>query len=79
MPLILFDDDQDMRLGYHWCSRMMAHGVYVHPWHNMFMSAAMTDVNVDFALEAAGESFRELEQAAPTLGPNERYPGPKRG
>ena len=79
MPLILFDKDPDMRLGYHWCSRMVSHGVYVHPWHNMFMSAAMTDENIDFALDAATESFRELEQAAPTLGPNTRYPGPRKG
>lgn len=79
MPLILFENDPDMRLGYFWCSRMIAHGVYVHPWHNMFLSAAMTDVNIDFALEAAAQSFRELEEAAPKLGPNTRYPGPKRG
>lgn len=78
MPLILFDNDPDMRLGYHWCSTMVAHGVYVHPWHNMFMSAAMTGETIDFALDAAEESFRELEQAAPKLGPNTRYLGPKR-
>jgi glutamate-1-semialdehyde 2,1-aminomutase len=79
MPLILFDKDPDMRLGYYWCSRMVAHGVYVHPWHNMFMSAVMTDANIDFALDAAEESFRELAMAAPTLGANTRYPGPRKG
>ena len=79
MPQILFDNDPDMRLGYHWCARMVKHGVYVHPWHNMFLSAAMTDTNIDFALDAAGESFRELAAAAPGLGPNERYPGPRKG
>ncbi len=78
MPLILFDKDPDMRLGYHWCSNMVTHGVYVHPWHNMFMSAAMTDENIDFALHAAEAAFKELELAAPTLGTNTRYPGPKR-
>ena len=45
----------------------------------MFLSAAMTDANIDFALDAADESFRELAQAAPQLGPNERYPGPRKG
>jgi len=79
MPQILFDNDADMRLGYFWCSRMVKHGVYVHPWHNMFLSAAMTDANIDFALDAAEESFRELARAAPKLGPNERYPGPRKG
>ena len=79
MPQILFDNDADMRLGYYWSARMVKHGVYVHPWHNMFLSAAMTDANIDFALDAADESFRELAQAAPQLGPNERYPGPRKG
>jgi glutamate-1-semialdehyde 2,1-aminomutase len=79
MPLILFDNDPDMRLGYFWCARMVAHGVYVHPWHNMFLSAAMTDANVEFALDAAAKSFAELAEAAPKLGPNTRYPGPRLG
>jgi glutamate-1-semialdehyde 2,1-aminomutase len=78
MPLILFDNDPDMRLGYFWSERMVAHGVYVHPWHNMFLSAAMTDANIDFALDAAQQAFAELAEAAPKLGPNTRYPGPKR-
>lgn len=77
MPQILFDDDPDMRHGYFWCSRMITHGVYVHPWHNMFLSAAMNEANIDFIIDAADESFRELALAAPTLGPNERYPGPR--
>jgi glutamate-1-semialdehyde 2,1-aminomutase len=79
MPQILFENDADMREGYYWCARMVKHGVYVHPWHNMFLSAAMTDANIDFALGAAAESFEELARAAPQLGPNTRYPGPRRG
>jgi glutamate-1-semialdehyde 2,1-aminomutase len=79
MPLILFDNDPDMRHGYFWSARMVAHGVYVHPWHNMFLSAAMTDANIEFALDAAAQSFAELAEAAPRLPANTRYPGPKRG
>jgi len=79
MPLILFDNDPDMRLGYFWSARMVAHGVYVHPWHNMFLSAAMTDANIEFALDAAEQSFSELADAAPRLPPNTRYPGPRKG
>jgi len=77
MPQILFGSDPDMRLGYFWCSRMIAHGVYTHPWHNMFLSAALNEANIDFIIDAADESFRELALAAPTLGPNDRYPGPR--
>ncbi|HEY2481061.1 MAG TPA: aminotransferase class III-fold pyridoxal phosphate-dependent enzyme, partial [Caulobacteraceae bacterium] len=39
MPLFLFDDDQDQRKGYCWASEMLKRGVYVHPWHNMFLCA----------------------------------------
>ncbi len=77
MPQILFDSDPDMRHGYFWCSRMIKHGVYMHPWHNMFLSAAMNEANIDFVIDAARESFRELVVAAPTLGANDRYPGPR--
>ena len=77
MPLILFDNDPDMRLGYFWSARMVANGVYMHPWHNMFISAAMTDANIDFVLDAADQSFGQLAKAAPKLGPNARYPGPR--
>jgi glutamate-1-semialdehyde 2,1-aminomutase len=50
----------------------------MHPWHNMFISAAMTDANIAFALDAADQSFAELAKTAPSLGPNTRYPGPRR-
>ena len=60
MPLFLFDDDTDLKLGYAWSAQMVSRGVYVHPWHNMFLSAAMTEHDIDFALNAADASFRAL-------------------
>lgn len=72
MPLFLFEDDPDMRLGYFWSSQMVSRGVYVHPWHNMFLSAAMTETDIDAALDAADASFKALAQAAPRLGPVEK-------
>ena len=42
MPLFLFDDDPDLRKGFCWSSAMLERGVYVHPWHNMFLCAAHT-------------------------------------
>lgn len=62
MPLILFDEDPDFRLGYAWTSEMVKRGVYVHPWHNMFMCAAMTDEDVALAHQAAEDSFKALKQ-----------------
>jgi glutamate-1-semialdehyde 2,1-aminomutase len=70
MPLILFQDDPDFRLGYAWTSEMVKRGVYVHPWHNMFMCTAMTDDDVAIAHQAAEESFKAVKQARATLEPN---------
>ncbi|MCA3712232.1 MAG: glutamate-1-semialdehyde 2,1-aminomutase, partial [Phenylobacterium sp.] len=69
MPLFLFDEDPDLRKGFFWSSAMLAGGVYVHPWHNMFLCDAMTEEDIDQALDAAEESFAELRKAAPGLSP----------
>ena len=60
MPLFLFDEDPEMKVGNAWSVAMVTRGVYVHPWHNMFLSAAMTEQDIDFALDAADESFRAV-------------------
>ena len=69
MPLFLFDDDPDLRKGFCWSSEMLNRGVYVHPWHNMFMCAAMTQADIDAALEAAEGAFAVLKRQAPSLEP----------
>ena len=69
MPLFLFDEDPDMRRGFCWASAMLARGVYVHPWHNMFICAAMTEDDVAFALDAAEGAFTALKRDAPSLQP----------
>jgi glutamate-1-semialdehyde aminotransferase len=69
MPLFLFDEDPDLRKGFFWSSAMLARGVYVHPWHNMFLCDAMTEADIDQALDAAEASFAELRTAAPGLAP----------
>ena len=72
MPLFLFDDDPDLRKGFCWSSAMLERGVYVHPWHNMFLCAAMTEADIDQALDAAEGAFKVLQGAAPTLAPVEK-------
>ena len=67
MPLFLFEDDADLRQGFFWSSEMLRRGVYVHPWHNMFLCAAMTAADIDQALDAAEASFAALKGRS--LGP----------
>ncbi|WP_439816926.1 aminotransferase class III-fold pyridoxal phosphate-dependent enzyme [Zavarzinia sp. CC-PAN008] len=51
MPLILFDgDDGRFERGNLFVAEALAHGVYLHPWHNMFLSTAHTDADIDQAL-----------------------------
>jgi glutamate-1-semialdehyde 2,1-aminomutase len=72
MPLFLFDDDPDLRKGFRWSSEMLARGVYVHPWHNMFLCAAMSEADIDQALDAADGAFVALAREAASLGPVEK-------
>jgi len=69
MPLFLFDDDKDLRKGFCWSSEMLKRGVYVHPFHNMFLCAAMTPADIEQVLDAADASFKALKVQAPTLEP----------
>jgi glutamate-1-semialdehyde 2,1-aminomutase len=70
MPQILFEDDPDMRLGFHWTSAALRYGVYLHPYHNMFFNAAMTEMHVQQALEGAERAFADLRGARHLVGPN---------
>ncbi|MCL6708440.1 aminotransferase class III-fold pyridoxal phosphate-dependent enzyme [Pseudomonas sp. R2.Fl] len=72
MPLILFDDDPDMRRGYFWTSAAVARGVYLHPYHNMFINAALTAEDVRKTLAVTDEAFAELKKAIPTLAPQSK-------
>jgi glutamate-1-semialdehyde 2,1-aminomutase len=52
---------------------MLRRGVYVHPWHNMFLCAAMTEADMDLALEAADGAFAALKAKSPAaLAPVEK-------
>jgi len=72
MPLFLFDDDPDLRKGFCFSSEMLSRGVYVHPWHNMFLCAAMTEADIAQTLDAAEGAFGALKRQAPGLAPVEK-------
>jgi len=57
MPVLLFDGDDDRRLGNAYCLEMLARGIYMHPTHTMFLSAAHTDADIDAALAASDEAM----------------------
>jgi glutamate-1-semialdehyde 2,1-aminomutase len=72
MPMILFEDDPDLRLGYCWVEEAVTRGVYLHPWHNNFICAALTESDVKATLEVTDQAFDALKKRRPTLGPVEQ-------
>ncbi len=67
MPMFLFDDDPKLAKGMFWCGQMADRGVYMHPFHNMFISNALTDQDIQITLAAADESFKALASAGSEL------------
>ncbi|WP_160121630.1 aminotransferase class III-fold pyridoxal phosphate-dependent enzyme [Rhodovarius lipocyclicus] len=57
MPLMLFAGDTDSRMGDAFCSAALEAGAYFHPRHNMFLSCAHTEADIDAALLAAEAGF----------------------
>ncbi len=70
MPQILFEDDPDLRIGYAWTGECMKHGVYLHPFHNMFLSAAHGEPELAATLQATEAAFAELRRRRSELKPN---------
>lgn len=58
MPTILFKDDPDCAQGMAFCAEALRHGAYLHPKHNMFLSCAHTEADIDAVLDAADAGFR---------------------
>jgi glutamate-1-semialdehyde 2,1-aminomutase len=50
MPMILFDDDPEFAKGNLFTTEALKGGVFMHPWHNMFLSAAHTEADIEEAL-----------------------------
>jgi glutamate-1-semialdehyde 2,1-aminomutase len=57
MPMILFDDDAELEKGNLFAATALRHGVYLHPWHNMFLSLAHGEAEIDRALEATDQAL----------------------
>lgn len=67
MPQILFEDDKGFKLGYGWAVECLKRGVYVHPYHNMFICSAHTAAEIDATLEASDQAFEALKHVKDSL------------
>jgi glutamate-1-semialdehyde 2,1-aminomutase len=57
LPFMSFCDDPGQSLNRVFCAAMADRGVYLHPHHNWFLSAAHTEDDIDRTLERAEEAF----------------------
>ncbi|GAB3474221.1 aminotransferase class III-fold pyridoxal phosphate-dependent enzyme [Nocardiopsis coralliicola] len=61
MPMLAFDGDgPDFPLARAWAEEAARRGVYLHPWHNWFLSAAHTDEVIDAVLDRTDGAFAAL-------------------
>lgn len=60
MPMVLFEEDPQLAKGLAFCSHLIREGIYMHPWHNMFLSTAHTEADIEQALAATDRAFAAL-------------------
>ena len=61
--MVLFDDDPDFEKGFQFCLAALEEGVYLHPWHNWFLSLAQTSETIEKTLKATNHAFEKLAQS----------------
>lgn len=67
MPLIMINDDKgerDLPACVSFCDALLDHGVFFHPIHNMFITSAMTNDDIDRTLEAVSRSVDVMRERA---------------
>ena len=69
MPQILFDEDHDLRLGYGFCRTVMQHGAWMHPSHNMFVSPALTEADLETLFAATDAALAVIAADRTALPP----------
>ena len=62
MPLVLIDDDPMWEKNNFFCNEAAQRGVYLHPWHNMFICAAHKQSDIAEALQRTEGAFAALKQ-----------------
>ena len=62
MPYLSFAGDADRELAGVFAANALRGGVYLHPRHNWFVSAAMTGDDLALALEATDQAFAAVRK-----------------
>lgn len=62
IPFLTFDADQGFERSRVWAGECARRGVFFHPHHNWFISAAHTDADIDEALVATEAAFKVVKE-----------------
>jgi glutamate-1-semialdehyde 2,1-aminomutase len=62
MPMVLVDDDPNWEKTNALCSEAVKRGVFLHPWHNMFLCAAHREDDIRQALDRTEGAFAALKK-----------------
>ena len=62
MPLILIEGDETWEQTNFFVAEAVQRGVYLHPWHNMFVCAAHTGDDIAEALQRTDGAFAALKK-----------------
>jgi glutamate-1-semialdehyde 2,1-aminomutase len=60
LPFLSFADDPQHERAGAWAGECAVNGVYLHPYHNWFMSTAHDDASIDQALARTDEAFQAI-------------------
>jgi glutamate-1-semialdehyde 2,1-aminomutase len=63
LPYVSFEDDAGREKVNRWTAEAVKRGVYLHPWHNMFLCLAHREADVTQALERTDEAFAAVAKA----------------
>jgi glutamate-1-semialdehyde 2,1-aminomutase len=64
MPYLSFPGEDGYRLRDLFARECAAHGVYLHPRHNWFISAALTEGDMHLIADATGSALAAVAAAA---------------
>jgi glutamate-1-semialdehyde 2,1-aminomutase len=62
MPTVLFADDPQVEKGRLFTTEALRGGAWLHPQHNMFLSAAHTEADIDRALQATDSAMAAVRK-----------------
>jgi glutamate-1-semialdehyde 2,1-aminomutase len=57
LPMMRFSNETNLFRQQRFCAETVCRGVFFHPHHNWFMSAAMSETDIEHALAVADEAF----------------------